>query len=161
GVRVGEGARCLRRLRSDWGFESCAKTTGGKGLHVVVPLEPASTWEESLAFARAVSEEIERARPKEFTTAMPKAARRGRILIDYLRNNRGNTSVAAYSTRARPGAPVSTPITWEELEKGVVPAELHVGNIRDRLASLKADPWKGYGRVRQGITARLRRELDP
>ena len=88
------------------------KTTGGKGLHVVVPLRPASTWEESFAFSRAISEEMERASPRAYTTAMPKAQRRGRILIDYLRNNRGNTSVAAYSTRARSGAPVSTPITW-------------------------------------------------
>jgi bifunctional non-homologous end joining protein LigD len=91
---------------------------------------------------------------------MPKARRRGKILIDYLRNNRGNTSVAAYSTRARPGAPVSTPITWEELARGVKPDQFHVGNIRERLQSLKADPWKRYWTVRQRITAAIRRSLD-
>jgi bifunctional non-homologous end joining protein LigD len=157
--RVVEAAVALRERLRSLGFESFTKTTGGKGLHVVVPLRPASTWEESLAFSRAVSEELERARPKEFTTAMPKAERRGRILVDYLRNNRGNTSVAAYSTRARPGAPVSTPITWDELGKGAVPSAFHVGNVRQRLDALRADPWKGYGTVRQGITGRVRREL--
>ena len=90
---------------------------------------------------------------------MPKAARKGKILIDYLRNNRGNTSVAAYSTRARPGAPVSVPLTWEELDAGVRPDQFHVGNIRERLESLKADPWKRYWSVRQRITAKARREL--
>jgi bifunctional non-homologous end joining protein LigD len=90
---------------------------------------------------------------------MPKAKRRGRILLDYLRNNRGNTSVAAYSTRARPGAPVSTPITWDELASGIKPDQFHVGNIHKRLGSLEADPWKRYGTVRQRITAAVRRRL--
>jgi bifunctional non-homologous end joining protein LigD len=91
---------------------------------------------------------------------MPKAQRRGRILIDYLRNNRGNTSVAAYSTRARAGATVSTPVSWEELGRGVKPDQFHLGNIRERLQSLKADPWKRYGTARQRITAAIRRSLD-
>jgi bifunctional non-homologous end joining protein LigD len=128
-------------------------------LHVVVPLHPPSTWDESFSFSRAISEEMEREKPHAYTTSMPKAQRRGRILIDYLRNNRGNTSIAAYSTRARRGAPVSAPITWEELERGIKPDQFHVGNIRARLESLKADPWKGYGTVRQRITAAVRRRL--
>jgi bifunctional non-homologous end joining protein LigD len=158
--RVVEGAQALRQRLQDLGLESFVKTTGGKGLHVVVPLRPASTWEESFEFSRAISEEMERAQPRAYTTSMPKARRRGKILIDYLRNNRGNTSVAAYSTRARPGAPVSTPITWEELARGVKPDQFHVGNIRERLQSLKADPWKRYWTVRQRITAAIRRSLD-
>jgi bifunctional non-homologous end joining protein LigD len=158
--RVVEGAQALRQRLQGLGLQSFVKTTGGKGLHVVVPLRPASTWEESFAFSRAISEEMEHGQPRAYTTAMPKAQRRGKILIDYLRNNRGNTSVAAYSTRARPGAPVSTPITWEELTRGVKPDQFHVGNIRDRLESLKADPWKSYGTVRQRITAGIRRSLD-
>ena len=121
------------------------------------PLRPASTWEESFAFSRAISEEMERGQPRAYTTAMPKAAAKGKILIDYLRNNRGNTSVAAYSTRARPGAPVSTPITWEELTRGVKPDQFHVANIRERLESLKADPWAEYGNV----TQRHHRPRDP
>ena len=158
--RVVEGAQALRQRLQGLGLESFVKTTGGKGLHVVVPLRPASTWEESFAFSRALSEEMERAQPRAYTTAMPKAQRRGRILIDYLRNNRGNTSVAGYSTRARAGATVSTPVTWEELGRGVKPDQFHVGNIRERLQSLKADPWKRYGTVRQRITAAIRRSLD-
>jgi bifunctional non-homologous end joining protein LigD len=157
--RVVAGAQALRGRLADLGLESFVKTTGGKGLHVVVPLRPASTWDESFAFSRALSEEMERAEPRAYTTSMPKAQRRGRILIDYLRNNRGNTSIAAYSTRARPGAPVSAPVTWEELARGVKPDQFHAGNIRQRLQSLKADPWKKYGTVRQRITAAIRRTL--
>ena len=157
--RVVAAAQALHERLDGLGFESFVKTTGGKGLHVVVPLRPASTWEESFAFSRAISEEMERAAPRAYTTAMPKAQRRGRILIDYLRNNRGNTSVTAYSTRARPGAPLSTPLTWEELAAGVRSDQFHAGNIRERLDSLKADPWKRYGSVRQRITAAVRKQL--
>jgi bifunctional non-homologous end joining protein LigD len=157
--KVVAAAQALRQRLDGLGFESFVKTTGGKGLHVVVPLRPASTWEESFAFTRAISEEMEREAPKAYTTAMPKAQRRGRILIDYLRNNRGNTSVAAYSTRARSGAPLSTPLRWEELAAGVRPDQFHVGNIRERLSSRKADPWKAYASVRQRITAAVRKQL--
>jgi bifunctional non-homologous end joining protein LigD len=157
--RVVAAAQALRERLDGLGFESFVKTTGGKGLHVLVPLRPASTWEESFAFSRVISEEMERAAPKAYTTAMPKAQRRGRILIDYLRNNRGNTSVTAYSTRARPGAPISTPLPWEELAAGVRPDQFHVGNIRTRLDALKADPWKRYSSVRQRITAAVRKQL--
>jgi len=157
--RVVAGAQALRGRLADLGLESFVKTTGGKGLHVVVPLRPASTWDESFAFSRALSEEMEKAEPRAYTTSMPKAQRRGRILIDYLRNNRGNTSIAAYSTRARPGAPVSAPVTWEELARGLKPDQFHAGNIRERLQSLKTDPWKKYGTVRQRITAAIRRTL--
>jgi len=157
--RVTVAALALRERLHALSLECFVKTTGGKGLHVVVPLRPASTWDESFSFSRALSEEMEREKPQAYTTSMPKAQRRGRILIDYLRNNRGNTSVAAYSTRARPCAPVSAPITWEELQRGIKPDQFHVGNIRARLESLKADPWKGYGTVRQRITAAVRRRL--
>jgi bifunctional non-homologous end joining protein LigD len=157
--RVVAAAQALRGRLDALGLESFVKTTGGKGLHVVVPLRPPSTWEESFAFSRAIAEEMERAEPRAFTTAMPKVQRRGRILIDYLRNNRGNTSVAAYSTRARPGAPVSTPITWDELAAGVVPGEFHAGNIRGRLETLEADPWKRYWVARQRITTAVKRKL--
>ena len=159
GDRVTLAAQALRERLQALSLECFVKTTGGKGLHVVVPLRPASSWDESFSFSRALSEEMEREQPQAYTTSMPKAQRRGRILIDYLRNNRGNTSVAAYSTRARPGAPLSAPITWEELQRGIKPDQFHVGNIRARLESLKADPWKGYGTVRQRITAAARRRL--
>jgi len=157
--RVAASALALRKRLRELGLESFVKTTGGKGLHVVVPLRPASTWEESFAFSRAISEEREKAEPRAYTTSMSKAQRRGRILLDYMRNNRGSTSVAAYSTRARAGAPVSGPITWEELARGVAPDQFHVGNIRERLAALKADPWKEYWTARQRLTATIRKSL--
>jgi bifunctional non-homologous end joining protein LigD len=156
---VVKAAQALRARLGDLGFETFVKTTGGKGLHVVVPLRPRSTWEESFQFSRVVAEELERKNPRAYTTAMPKAERRGRILIDYFRNNRGNTSVTAYSTRARPGAPVSTPLGWEELAGGVKPDQYHVGNIRERLQGRGDDPWKRYFKVRQHITPALRRQL--
>ena len=157
--RVLDAARSLRERLRALDLESFVKTTGGKGLHVVVPLRPGSSWEESFAFSRAVAEEMEKAEPSAYTTAMPKAQRRGRILIDFFRNNRGNTSVAAYSTRARAGAPVSTPLTWEELPR-VKPEDHHVGNVRERLAGLKVDPWKAYWTARQRITAAHRRRFQ-
>jgi bifunctional non-homologous end joining protein LigD len=157
--RVVAAARALRDRLQELDLESFVKTTGGKGLHVVVPLRPASTWEESFAFSRAIAEEKERAEPRAYTTSMSKARRRGRIFLDYLRNNRGSTSVAAYSTRAKPGAPVSAPITWKELESGIDPAGFHVGNIHERLRSLKEDPWKRYWTVRQRLTAAIRKSV--
>jgi bifunctional non-homologous end joining protein LigD len=122
------GALALRQRLRELGLDSFVKTTGGKGLHVVVPLRPASTWEESFAFSRAISEEKEKAEPGPTRRPCRRHTRRGRILLDYMRNNRGNTSVAGYSTRARPGAPVSTPITWRSSRAGS-PDQFHVGNI--------------------------------
>jgi bifunctional non-homologous end joining protein LigD len=156
-TRVADAARLLRARLEDLGFASFLKTTGGKGLHIVVPLRPGATWEDSFAFTRGVSEQIERAAPREFTTEIPKAARKGKILIDYLRNNRGNTSVAAYSTRAKPPAPVSTPITWDELTSTLRPDQYTLANIDERLRRLKKDPWADYGTVRQRLTAAARK----
>jgi bifunctional non-homologous end joining protein LigD len=87
---------------------------------------------------------------------MSKDRRRGRILLDYLRNGRGATAVEAYSTRSRPGAPVSTPITWEELTSGVQPGEFTLRTIPDRLSALKADPWDDYDRANRPITRAMK-----
>src|SRR4029079_18262285 len=97
------------------GLESFVKTTGGKGLQVVVPLQARQTWDELKEFSRAIAEEFVRAAPQWFVATMTKSKRTGKIFLDFFRNTRGATAVAAYSTRSRPGAPVSTPITWEEL----------------------------------------------
>jgi bifunctional non-homologous end joining protein LigD len=156
-TRVADAARLLRARLEDLGLASFLKTTGGKGLHVVAPLRPGATWEDSFAFTRGISEQIERAAPREFTTEIPKAARKGKILIDYLRNNRGNTSVAAYSTRAKPTAPIATPIAWDELTPSLRPDHYTLANIDERLRRLKKDPWADYGRVRQRLTAAARK----
>jgi bifunctional non-homologous end joining protein LigD len=152
-------ARLVRARLEQLGLVSFVKTTGGKGLHVVVPLRPGASWEDSFGFSRGLSEQIERADPRHFTTVMPKAARKGRILIDFLRNNRGNTSVAPYSTRARPAAPLSVPITWDELTPALRPDQFTLANIEARLKRLKKDPWAEYPKVKQRLTAAARKAV--
>jgi bifunctional non-homologous end joining protein LigD len=151
--RVMAGARLVRESLRSVGLESFVKTTGGKGLHVVVPLAPGHGWEETFGFSELVATQIVRGDPQTYTDSMPKAGRQAKILIDVLRNNRGSTSVAAYSTRARPGAPVSVPLAWEELKRGLRPDQYTVENLPRRLSSLKADPWARYFTLRQKIAA--------
>jgi len=107
------------------GLQSFVKTTGGKGLHVVVPVMPKLGWDAIKEFSRWVAERFVAHYPDRFTANMAKRARAGRIFIDYLRNTRGATAVGAYSARARAGAPVATPLAWEEVEKGVKPGRLY------------------------------------
>ena len=154
---VVRGARMVRDALTALKLESFVKTTGGRGLHVVVPLTPHADWKQCLDFSRALSEQFEVAQPELYTTAFAKAGRSRKILIDYLRNNRTNTSIAAYSTRAREGAPVSVPLTWEELRVSTDPNSFSVVTVRKRLAKLKADPWAGYWKCRQKLTAQLLR----
>ena len=146
-------ARVVRDALGALDLESFVKTTGGRGLHVVVPLRPHADWGACLDFARALSMALERADPVTYTTQFAKAGRRGRILLDYLRNNRTNTSIAAFSTRARPGAPVSVPLRWEELRPSVDPLAFTVGAVIGRLRRLRGDPWKSYWSSRQRLTA--------
>ena len=154
---VVRGARMVRDALTALKLESFVKTTGGRGLHVVVPLMPHADWKQCLDFSRALSEQFEQAHPELYTTAFAKAGRSRKILIDYLRNNRTNTSIAAYSTRAREGAPVSVPLTWEELRVSTDPNSFSVGTVPRRLATLKTDPWAGYWQCRQKLTAQLLR----
>lgn len=157
--RVIAAALLLRERLAALDLESFVKTTGGKGFHVVVPLAPGNRWDECLAFTKALAGDIARRDPEGDTIAGSKAQRKGKIFIDYLRNARGATSVAAYSTRARPGAPVSAPLSWDELATEVRPDPFTIRNLPERLASLKADPWARYGEVRQKITPAMRRAL--
>ncbi|WP_437816438.1 non-homologous end-joining DNA ligase [Sorangium sp. So ce1078] len=157
--RVIAAALLVRERLAELGLESFVKTTGGKGFHIVAPLAPSSGWDECLAFTKALAGDIARRDPKGFTIAVSKAQRKGKIFIDYLRNTRGATSVAAYSTRARPGAPVSAPLSWEELGPEMRSDRFTLRNLPERLASLRADPWARYGKVRQKITAAMRRAL--
>jgi len=149
--RVIAGAKLVRERLRAVGLESFVKTTGGKGLHVVAPLGPGHGWDETLGFSQVVAEAIVREEPRSYTDAMPKAGRKDKILIDVLRNNRGSTSVAAYSARARAGAPVSALLAWEELDRDIRPDQYTVQNLPRRLASLKADPWASYFTTRQKI----------
>jgi bifunctional non-homologous end joining protein LigD len=149
----------MREALAGIGLESFVKTTGGKGLHVVVPVAPKLEWEAIKEFAKWVAERFAAAYPDRFTTNMAKRARTGRIFIDYLRNGRGATAVGAYSTRARAGAPVATPLFWEEVENGVKPDAFTVTTVPPRLAALKSDPWAELPKLRQSISARVRKEV--
>lgn len=152
-------AHLTRQRLEDLGLESFLKTSGGKGLHVIVPLARRHEWEEVKEFSRAVAESIEREQPDLFTVKMAKKDRVRRIFIDYLRNAEGATTVAAYSVRARRGAPVSTPLHWDELSGRMKPANFHVGNVARRLRGLRPDPWKAFRRTSQNLTLAMKRKL--
>lgn len=156
---VASAAREVRERLDSLGIRSYVKTTGGKGLHVVAPLVRRSGWEEVREFARAVAERMEADSPERYVTEAAKAERTGRVFIDYLRNGYSASAVAAYSTRAREGAPVSVPLSWDELDRGVDPARLTVRTVPGRLAKLPADPWADYHSDPQQITAATLREL--
>lgn len=135
--------RDLRARLGKLGLNSFLRTTGGKGLHIVVPLKPAADWGQVRNFAQAVSELHAKDDPKRLTTNMSKAKRKGRIFIDYLRNTRGATAIASYSVRAREGAPIAVPLRWDEL--GASQSDRYtVGNIRRRLGALRSDPWADF-----------------
>jgi bifunctional non-homologous end joining protein LigD len=157
--RVTDAAVEMREALLGIGLKSFAKTTGGKGLHVVVPVAPKLAWDAAKEFAKWVAERFAKTYPDRFTTNMAKSARSGRIFIDYLRNGRGATAIGAYSTRARPGAPVATPLFWDEVEKGAKPDAFTVVTLPDRLAKLKSDPWAEMRTLRQSISAKVRREV--
>ena len=143
-------AHMVRESLEGIGLKSWAKTTGGKGLHIVVPIVPARDWSDCLAFARAVAGEIAGHDPKRFTLKFSKQGRSSQILIDYLRNNRTNTSVAAYSARARATAAVSVPVSWEELTGRLRPDRWTIRSVPALLKARK-DPWAGYFRAKQKL----------
>jgi bifunctional non-homologous end joining protein LigD len=132
-------------------LHSFVKTTGGKGLHVVVPLLPEASWESVKAFTEQFAQRMAADQPKLYVAKMAKASRHGRIFVDYHRNGRGATAVAAYSTRARPGAAVSTPLAWEELSVAVGPAHFTIENLPQRLDYLDEDPWAQMRELKQQL----------
>ena len=151
--RVADAARLVRERLQTVRLESFLKTTGGKGLHVVVPLRASATWDECRAFARRLAEDLEHAEPKAYVARMAKAERKGKIFIDYLRNTRGATSIAAFSARATPEAPVSVPLAWDELTPRLRSDHYTIASLPRRLADLKADPWAAYWTLRQNLPA--------
>ena len=162
--RVAAGARRVRALLAELGLESFVKTTGGKGLHVCVPLAVERGWEELEEFTRAVALRLAREEPESFTANMAKAQRKGRIYVDYLRNVRGANAVGAYSTRARAGAPVSVPVAWEELDRLSGPADFTVAEVPLRVLDFgsgrSADPWARYLELKQRVPESLTRSLS-
>jgi bifunctional non-homologous end joining protein LigD len=148
---LAESARRVRALLQGLGLQSFVKLTGGKGLHVVVPIRAEHSWPAVKAFARGVASRTERAKPQLFITKMTKAARTGKIYLDYLRNDRGSTAVAPYSPRARAGVPVSLPLAWKELEGRKMPVFTVAGFARWK-ERLRRDPWKEMSELDQALT---------
>jgi bifunctional non-homologous end joining protein LigD len=149
----------LRTLLDEIGLIGFLKTTGGKGLHVVVPIRATLSWDEAKGFAKAVADTLARAFPDRFTATLAKDQRKGKIFIDYLRNTMGATAIAPYAVRARAGAPVAMPIDWKELARDVRFAYFNIGNAVRRLAGSKPDPWGAFFTTRQTVSASMRKRL--
>lgn len=149
-----DAAHVVRGLLEKLDLQSFVKTSGGKGLHIVVPIERRSSWDDVRTFARGVAEHMAQFDGKKYIATASKAKRKGKIYIDYLRNSRGATSVAPYSPRARAGAPVSAPIRWDELDSLDSFARYTVENLPARLLKLKKDPWGDYFKMKQRLTSK-------
>ena len=152
-------AHLMGERLEELGLESFLKTSGGKGLHVMVPLSRRHDWDEVKEFSRALAQSIADDQPNLFTANMSKKERVKRIYIDYLRNAEGATTVAAYSVRARRGAPVSTPLHWDELSGRMKPEHFHVNNVARHMRGARPDPWKAFHRTAQTLTAAMKRKL--
>ena len=156
--RVAAAALELRRRLGELSLESWVKTTGGKGLHVAVPVHPRADWDQHKAFAQEVVERLAHDEPALYTANMAKAQRKGRIFLDYLRNGRGATFVAPYSPRAREGAPVALPISWDELARGIDPLAFTIATVPRRLGEHARDPWAGLLEADQHLPRASRRK---
>jgi bifunctional non-homologous end joining protein LigD len=135
----------------DLEIESFVRTTGGKGLHVVVPLVRRVSWDDLKALARAFADALVREQPEQYIAQASKIKRAGKIYIDYLRNEKGATAIASYSTRARAGATVATPLSWDELSESLRPDRFNARTVPERLGTMKQDPWQGFFEVQQSI----------
>jgi bifunctional non-homologous end joining protein LigD len=154
--KVVEGAQLVRTLLNELRLESFLKTTGGKGLHLVVPIKPELGWAEVKDFTHRLADHLAATLPELFTAKISKAARKGKIFVDYLRNQEGATAVAAFSARAREGATVSVPLAWDELDADLDPASFDIRTIMSRLKNLRGDPWEGYAE-RQRLPGAIKR----
>ena len=151
--------RQAKQLLDGLKLRSFPKTTGGKGLHVVAPLERELGWDEVKQFTRQVAEFLARARPDLFVAKMSKASRGGKVFVDYLRNAETASAVAAFSPRARKEAGVSTPLSWDELGRKDIRGKFTVKTVPRRLKQLGADPWADYWKTKQSITPAMTRAL--
>jgi bifunctional non-homologous end joining protein LigD len=150
-ARIKRAARRLRKHLQSAGLESFLRTSGGKGLHVVVPLNPAAPWEAARHLSKAVAEAMAALEPDEFVSVAGEKNREGRIFIDWLRNARGATSVASYSLRARATAGVAMPLEWTALPRLKSADHYTMDSAPKWLARRKRDPWKDIERIRQKL----------
>lgn len=158
-TKVAEGAQLTKVVLDELGLTSFLKTSGGKGLHIVVPLARRHDWDDVAAFSQALAQHLARTLPKHFSAKMGEKNRVGKIFVDYLRNRRQASTVAPYSVRARPGLPVAVPIAWEELQEVSDAAMWRIDTLPQRLAQQRADPWSAYFTTRQMLTAPMRKKL--
>jgi bifunctional non-homologous end joining protein LigD len=158
--RMIEAAQLTHSLLEELGLTSFCKTSGGKGFHVVVPLAKQAGWDEVKAFSQAVAQHMAATLPKYFSAKMGAQNRKQKIFVDYLRNNRGSSTVAAFSARARPGLGVSVPLAWDEVATTTSGDQWTIENVHERLEDLKRDPWADYAKTRQRITAAMKKRLD-
>ncbi|MDQ4087043.1 MAG: non-homologous end-joining DNA ligase [Pseudomonadota bacterium] len=149
--QVKEAAFTMRAFLNELGLASFAMLSGGKGVHVIVPLTPRAGWEQVREFARALCTVLAQAQPDRFTVALPKAERRGRIFLDFLRNQRTATAVLPYSLRARTGAPVASPVNWGELERLDRSAHFTIADAQLLLERARSADLRGWGKARQRL----------
>ena len=159
-VQFRESAGIVRALLERVGLAWFLKTTGGKGLHFVLPLERRHTWDEAKRFAEALARRLVADHPDRFIATASKARRKGLVFVDWLRNSDGATAVAAYSLRAREGLPVSMPIDWRDLATDVRGDHFNWRNVPDILAKRRRDPWAAYEASRQRLSARALQALE-
>lgn len=143
----------LRDRLEKIGLKTVPLVTGGKGVHVIAPIAPRVEWPQVKEFARGFAKMLEDEAPDRYVANMSKAKRKGRIFVDYLRNERGSTAICPYSTRRRKGAPVATPVSWDELKGLEAANSFHIGDMEKRLA--QADPWKAADGWKQSITGEI------
>ena len=149
--QVVAAAREVRKNLQSVGLESWVRLSGGKGVHVVVPLVPKASWEQAKTFCEAVANAMAEHAPQRYVATATKTKREQRIFIDWLRNGRGATSVTNWSLRAREGATVAVPLRWEELGRIAGPDAFDIHKARRRALTLKTDAWQGFASVRQSL----------
>jgi bifunctional non-homologous end joining protein LigD len=150
---VRDAATDIRDALAEWGLKSFPMLTGGKGVHVIAPLRPSAEWPLVKDFCQAFAKTLEREQPQRFTANIRKAKREGRVFVDYFRNERGSTAIAPFSTRARKGAPVATPVGWDELAR--LPGGNAFSLVEAAARAAAPDPWTGYFELKQVVTTTM------
>ncbi len=157
--RMVEAAKLTKTVLDELGLRCFLKTSGGKGLHIVVPLARRHSWEEVQDFSQAIARHLSKTIPQRFSAKMGPQNRINKVFVDYLRNRRGASTVAAYSARARSGMAVSTPISWEELDELTGSDQWNILTLSARLRAHQQDPWKNYAQTSQRLTAHMKQSL--
>jgi bifunctional non-homologous end joining protein LigD len=152
-----EAATLVRAMLQELDLEAWLKTSGGKGLHVVVPLTPKLDYDTVKDFSQAIVQHLAKTIPSRFVAKSGAANRVGRIFIDYIRNGHGATTAAAFSARARPGLGVSMPVAWDELPKLKRGDQWTIANAREYLSFQKTDPWSNYWKKKQTLNSAMRK----